>query len=184
MSYFPGQVKTLARIDLNAIEAVLKKLDKESHLWGKWDALKPNRFNVFDNSVQHIVFRYPVNLNNHQTSMTFPVWHDWQPLLQPIVDQAAAKYNYKQGSTARIMLARLLPDSTIPMHIDASPSAKIPHKVHIPLQTSQNIVMKFSDDLHHHLAVGNAYEVNNRIEHGVINPTSHDRVHLIFDYFA
>lgn len=183
MSYFSGQIKRLTKIDFGAIDALSNKMSDQTDLWEKWDALKPNRFGVFDSSTQHVVFKYPVDLNDHRVSITFPIWHEWQPLIQPLIDQAVTPYNYKRGAIARIMLAKLHPDYSIPFHIDSAPSAEVPHKIHIPLKTSEGVVMRFVEGQNHHLAVGEAYEVNNRIKHGVNNPTSHERIHLIFDYF-
>lgn len=184
MTYFPGQTRELAKIDHDAIGLLVNELSKQAGLWEKWDALKPNRFGVFNGCVQHVVFKYPVDLSDHRLSMTFPIWHDWQPLIQPLIDQAVCPYGYEQGSVARIMLAKLRSYGSIPLHIDSSQSAEIPHKVHIPLQTARGVVMNFAGKDSSHLAVGRAYEVNNRIEHGATNPTGHDRVHLIFDYFS
>lgn len=182
MSHFSGHVNTLTAINPEDIDALLTALHQQSHLWAHWNARKPNKFNVFENSTQHIVFKYPVDLNHHQLSMTFPLWHEWQALIQPLINQAITGYGYDNGGIARIMLAKLLPKSTIALHIDASPSAVIPHKIHIPLQTTPDVVMNFADK-NCHLAVGFAYEVNNRIQHGVSNPSDHERIHLIFDYF-
>jgi hypothetical protein len=183
MSYFSGQVKRLTKIDLNDIVLLRDRVSEHPDLWEKWDALKPNRFGVFNGNTQHIVFKYPVDLDDHRLSMTFPIWQEWKSILQPLIDQAVAPYDYKNGAVARIMLARLHPGCAIGMHIDSAQSAELPHKIHIPLKTSEDVVMTFADGESHHLAMGGAYEVNNRIKHGVHNPTRHDRIHLIFDYF-
>lgn len=182
MSDFRGQINQLTAINTSDIDALLTALLHQSHLWEHWNALKPNKFNVFENCAQHIVFKYPVDLRYHDLSATFPLWQEWQHLIQPLIDQAITCYGYENAGIARIMLAKLLPQSSIPLHIDASQSAAIPHKIHIPLQTSEEVVMNFADKSCH-LAVGFAYEVNNRIHHGVSNPTACDRIHLIFDYF-
>lgn len=182
MSNFSGHVNQLATINTDDIDALLNALHHQSHLWEHWNALKPNKFNVFENSAQHIVFKYPVDLRHHDLSVTFPLWQEWQHLIQPLMDQAIPCYGYENAGIARIMLAKLLPQNSIPLHIDASPSAAMPHKIHIPLQTSEGVVMNFADKSCH-LPVGFAYEVNNRIQHGVSNPTNNDRIHLIFDYF-
>lgn len=182
MSDFSGQVNQLTTINNNGIDALLTALHNQTHLWEHWNALKPNKFNVFENCAQHIVFKYPVDLRHHDLSVIFPLWQEWQYLIQPLIDQAVACYGYENAGISRIMLAKLLPQSSIPLHIDASPSAAIPHKIHIPLQTMESVAMNFADKSCH-LAVGFAYEVNNRIEHGVSNPTNSDRIHLIFDCF-
>jgi hypothetical protein len=182
MSYFSGQVKTIAVIEPSAIDLLMSVLLNETDIWQYWNAVKPNKFDVFESSVEHIVFKYPVNLQSHQVSAVFPLWDDWQHLIQPLIEQATAQYSYKNCGVARIMLAKLLPFSEIPLHVDASSSAELPHKIHIPLQTQNDVVMTFSEG-DYHLSVGHAYEVNNRIQHGVSNPTDSERIHLIFDFF-
>ena len=184
MAYFSGQVRTLTSIDEHDIAILVNRLQEDGSIWERWDKLKPNRFGVFDGCAQHIVFKYPVSLDDHRHSALFPLWRGWQPIIQPLIDRAVSSYGYECGSTSRIMLAKLRANSDIPMHIDASNSAKEPHKIHIPLITKKEIVMNFSGNNSQHLEVGKSYEVNNRIEHGVSNPTDLDRVHLVFDYFG
>tara|TARA_R110002167_G_scaffold81834_9_gene223690 strand:+ start:645 stop:1199 length:555 start_codon:yes stop_codon:yes gene_type:complete len=182
MSYFSGQVRILTDIDVSTIARLRAELAKSAFDWDYWDKLKPNKFGVFDGSVKHIVLKYPIDLTNHKVSATFPKWNDWKELIQPLIDRACDTFQYERGGVARVMLAKLLPYSVIPLHVDASPSAELPHKIHIPLQTKNEVVMNFAEG-DYHLSVGYAYEVNNRIQHGVSNPTDSERIHLIFDYF-
>ena len=182
MSYFPGQIKNLIEVDSSHIALLKSELAKEESLWGYWDKRKPNKFSVFEKNVKHIVFKYPVDLNNHNVSATFPIWEDWEHLIQPLIDSVCTAYQYEKIGIARVMLAKLLPFSAIPLHVDTSPSAELPHKIHVPLQTHQDVVMNFHEG-DFHLSVGRAYEVNNRIPHGVSNPSASERVHLIFDCF-
>jgi hypothetical protein len=80
------------------------------------------------------------------------------------------------------MLARLLAGKAIGAHVDGSPSAEVPHKIHVPLTTNHGVRFTIGDG-EHHLERGRAYEVNNRRRHAVVNRGAEDRVHLIFDYY-
>jgi hypothetical protein len=67
-------------------------------------------------------------------------------------------------------------------HIDKSPSAEVPHKIHIPVVTNPDVRFLI-DQGEYVLERGRAYEVNNRRPHEVRNNSGEDRLHLIFDYF-
>jgi hypothetical protein len=103
-------------------------------------------------------------------------------LLLPVLEQATAAYGYANGEFPRVMLARMAPDGVIHPHKDASPSAKWPHKIHVPLQTNEGVTF-FIDDKPYRLAEGEAVEVNNMAKHAVENRGQTDRIHLIFEYF-
>ena len=98
MAYFSGQVKTLTSIDEHDIAILVNRLQEDGSIWDRWDKLKPNRFGVFDGCAQHIVFKYPVSLDNHRHSALFPLWREWQPIIQPLIDRAVSSYGYKCGS--------------------------------------------------------------------------------------
>jgi hypothetical protein len=103
-------------------------------------------------------------------------------VLEPWIVHATAGYGYSAGRTARIMLAKLAAGKTVGRHIDKSPSAEVPHKIHIPLITNPDVRFLI-DTGEYALERGRAYEVNNRRPHEVHNRSSQDRVPLIFDYF-
>ena len=182
MSDFPGHIKRIANIKFEDINQLLDELSKNDRLWDYWNALKPNKFSVFSDSTQHIVLKYPVDLRYPSPTVTFPLWKQWGSLIRPIIKQATCEYNYPSAGIARIMLAKLLPHSNIPLHIDGAPSAKLPHKIHVPLQTTPDVTMNF-EEASYHLDVSSAYEVNNAVKHGVTNPSNQPRIHLIFDYY-
>lgn len=182
MCDFKGHLKEIAPVPTHFLTKIQEKLDNSSQIWELEDAQKPNKFGVFQNSAQHIVFQFPRSLKTHKKSNYRPVWDTWQELITPLVTHIAAHYGYKQGRTTRIMLAKLLAGRQIGPHIDGARAAKVPHKIHVPIQTNEEI-MFVAENKPYHLKRGFAYEVNNRVLHGGINPSNTDRIHLIFDYF-
>jgi aspartyl/asparaginyl beta-hydroxylase (cupin superfamily) len=80
------------------------------------------------------------------------------------------------------MLARMAPGGVIQPHRDACPSAKWPHKIHVPLLTNDKVTF-FIDGVGYHLANGEAVEVSNMAVHSVENAGTGDRIHLIFEYY-
>jgi len=81
-----------------------------------------------------------------------------------------------------VMLARMAPGGVIHPHRDQNPAAKWPHKIHVPLQTNNEVTF-FVDGTGYHFAEGEAVEVNNMGLHAVENRGTTDRIHLIFEYF-
>ena len=181
--YFEGDVRTLTPIPEQLIAPIKNQLLNHDDLWRKLDPFKPNRFKVFSGNTHHIIFQYPRSRDDHRDAIYFPIWKSWQALLNPVIDYIAQHYDYKKGKTSRIMLARLLAGQQCRPHIDHTPSADIPHKIHVPIQTHPDILF-FEENRKYHLEYGHAYEVNNKIRHYAVNSSRIDRVHLIFDYYA
>jgi hypothetical protein len=150
-------------------------------MWDQENASKPNRFAALD-ATRHIVFRFVANLYDWRTSYDRPLWNEWSHLLLPVLTEATRPYGYARGTFPRVMLARMAPGGIIHPHKDASPSAKWPHKIHVPLQTNDGVTF-FVDDQPFHLPEGEAVEVNNMGKHAVENRGSTDRIHLIFEYY-
>lgn len=182
MTDFDGDIRDLGPVPEPLLTEIDRKLEEDPGLWLRADRVKPNRFGAFQGSTLHIVFQYPLDLRSHLRSGYAELWEDWREVIEPVVEHATGWYGYAEGRTTRIMLARLLPGQTIDRHIDGSPSAKVPHKIHVPLQTNPHVHFLVRDRVHH-LERGRAWEVNNRRHHEVRNESDEDRIHLIFDYF-
>ena len=164
------------------IEALAKAvIDIPESVWDAENSNKPNKFEVLDKT-KHIVFRFVKSLYNHQESFDLPLWQDWAEKIMPVMQQATQAYGYKRSSYPRIMLAKMDPGGIIFPHVDASPSAGFPHKIHVPLQTNPQVQFYIEPNTYH-LEIGKAYEVNNRVMHAVKNEGSNSRIHLIFEYY-
>jgi aspartyl/asparaginyl beta-hydroxylase (cupin superfamily) len=122
------------------------------------------------------------NFRDWRDSREWPLWHEWKPLLEPVLSAATADYGYARGAFPRVMLARMAPGGVIHPHQDMNPAAKWPHKIHVPLLTNPDVTF-FVDGTGYHFAEGEAVEVNNMAMHAVQNRGSTDRIHLIFEYY-
>ena len=93
---------------------------------------------------------------------------DWRDLLQPLIAHATNRIQLRGRLHARIMLARLRGGEEIKRHVDGSPSAEVPHKIHIPITTRPSVRFQLGDG-DDNLERVSAYEVNNRRPHAVQN---------------
>ena len=182
MCDFDGNIRDLGFMPEELLLPLDAKIANDEAIWQREDEHKPNKFQVFKESTMHVIFQFPVDLHSHQESRYSPLWEDWSSILQPVIELATASYGYHQGRTARIMLAKLASGRSVARHIDTSPSAVVPHKIHVPLVTHPRVRFLIEEG-DYSLERGRAYEVNNRRPHEVRNESELDRVHLIFDYF-
>lgn len=172
-------VRRLGPVDIAALKEAVEALPEE--LWDRENAAKPNRFEALDRT-RHIVFRFVSSPFDWRSFYERPLWNEWEALLGPVLAQATAAYGYERGEFPRVMLARMAPGGVIQPHADANPAAKWPHKIHVPLQTNDDVTF-FIAGTPYHLPEGEAVEVNNMTTHAVENRGSTDRIHLIFEYF-
>ncbi|MGB3845966.1 aspartyl/asparaginyl beta-hydroxylase domain-containing protein [Sphingopyxis sp. YF1] len=166
-------------MDIGALKAAVLAIPES--LWQAENADKPNRFEALD-ATAHIVFRFVSSVRDWRESYARPLWAEWEPLLAPVLAAATADYGYANGLFPRVMLARMPAGGVIRPHRDANPAAKWPHKIHVPIQTSDRVTFRI-DGQGFHLPEGEAAEVNNMGIHAVENGGSEPRIHLIFEYY-
>ncbi|GAA4860577.1 aspartyl/asparaginyl beta-hydroxylase domain-containing protein [Luteimonas vadosa] len=172
-------VRALGPIDIAALREAVLAIPEST--WDAENADKPNRFEALDKT-RHIVFRFVDNFQDWRASHDRPLWAGWRDLLQPVLAKATAPYGYARGEFPRVMLARMAPGGIIKPHRDANPAARWPHKIHVPLQTNEQVTF-FVDGIGYRMPEGEAFEVNNMGVHAVRNDGDGDRIHLIFEYF-
>jgi hypothetical protein len=172
-------VRRLGRVDVAPLKAAIAAIPET--LWDAENASKPNRFGALD-ATRHIIFRFVSNFRDWRDSYDRPLWDEWKPLLEPVLDAATAPYGYARGAFPRVMLARMAPGGIIHPHRDENPAAKWPHKIHVPIQTNTDVTF-FVDGTGYHLEEGEAVEVNNMGLHAVENRGETDRIHLIFEFY-
>ena len=169
----------LGPVDIGALREAVLQIPEE--LWNLEDSLKPNRFETLDRT-RHIVFRFVKDLKDWRTDYERPLWSQWRPLLQPVLDAAVKPYGYQRGVFPRVMLARMAPGGIIQPHRDNMPAALWPHKIHVPLLTNDKVGF-YIEPKTYYFPVGEAVEVNNLDVHAVKNEGDSDRIHLIFEYY-
>jgi Aspartyl/Asparaginyl beta-hydroxylase len=172
-------VRRLGPVDVSELRAAVLAIPES--VWERENSTKPNRFDALDETY-HIPFRFVRDFDDWRVSDDMRLWPEWRALLEPVLTQSTAAYGYRRGAYPRIMLARMAPGGVIHPHRDGNPSAKWPHKIHVPLQTSPNVTFDV-DGVGYHLAEGEAVEVNNMAVHAVTNRSDKHRIHLIFEYY-
>ena len=174
-----NSIRRLGRVDVAPLKQAVANLPEA--IWDAENASKPNRFGALD-ATRHIIFRFVSNFRDWRQSYDRPLWNEWKALLEPVLGEATAPYGYARGAFPRVMLARMAPGGVIHPHRDENPAAKWPHKIHVPLQTNDDVTF-FVDGVAYHFDEGEAVEVNNMGVHAVENRGASDRIHLIFEYF-
>jgi hypothetical protein len=172
-------IRRLGTVDVAKLKEAVEALPEA--LWDEENAAKPNRFGALD-ATRHIIFRFVSNFRDWRQSYDRPLWSEWKPLLQPLLDSATAPYGYDRGAFPRVMLARMAPGGVIHPHRDENLAAKWPHKIHVPLQTNEGVTF-YVDGIGYHFEEGEVVEVNNMGLHAVENRGQTDRIHLIFEYY-
>jgi len=151
--------------------------------WLKYNKVKPNRFGVFKNTTEHIVFRFVNDIEKPKSGyFNYNVFDEYESYLQKIMDYVKTLYSYKNSEYSRIMLAKLYTGCEIDKHVDGNESAVEPHKIHIPIVTHDNCIF-YCDDESINMKENYIYEVDNQKMHGVINSSDVDRIHLIIELY-
>lgn len=84
------------------------------------------------------------------------------------------------GTISRLMLVDLPAGAEVLPHRDVAPIITEPRRCHVPVETNDRVSFVI-DGTDHHLAAGQAYEVDNTRQHSVANRGDTWRVHLICD---
>lgn len=172
-------VRQLGHIDLGPVRDDILAIPEQ--VWEQENASKPNRFETLGKT-SHIVFRFVQTMQDWRQSYDRPLWAEWRSRLEPILQQATAAYGYARGSFPRIMLARMAPGGRIHPHTDNAPAASWPHKIHVPIQTNDQVQFFIGPQVHR-FSEGQAVELNNLGTHSVSNDGDSERIHLIFEYY-
>jgi hypothetical protein len=175
----PQSIRELGAVDIAVVKDLVARMSES--VWDQQDAHKENKFECFHHT-RHIIFRFIKGMRDHRRFYSNPIWSVWQDHLLPVMDRAIAPYGFREPTYPKVMLARLAAGEAIDRHVDGGGSNLFTHKIHVPIQSSEQALMLINDQSFH-LMEGYAYEVNNLAPHGVENHGSVDRIHLIFEVF-
>lgn len=173
---FDGLVRKLGKVDCEPLRQKVLSLDES---WWFVDDTRQKQFDVHAHTRSIIML-----FCNGWPNVEIKKRRSWDLLVAetaPLVQHITQNIYRKGGAVLRAMVASMPPGAVIPPHYDKHPTFAIAHRVHIPLQTNEDVVFKI-DDIRHKFDVGQAYEINNLKRHEVSNEGSEDRIHFIFDY--
>jgi len=110
-----------------------------------------------------------------------PGWDRLAEVAVPVMHGIIAAHYPPGGAIIRAMAAKLLAGCKITPHTDTHPSFHRGHRIHVPITTNPRVRFMI-DGRPHQLQVGRAYEINNQMNHSVMNKGDEDRITFIFDY--
>lgn len=108
------------------------------------------------------------------------LYSDLEEVMQPVIDYISDYYR-DNGFIVRMILAKLLKGGSVPKHTDSGYSLLNCHRVHIPIISSDSVVFSVGGE-EINMRVGEFWEINNGVTHGVENRGTEDRIHLIVDW--
>lgn len=108
-------------------------------------------------------------------------WDLLSEFTSPIMDRILAEHYPEGGTVIRAMVANLPAGGVITSHIDGHPAFHVGHRIHVPLTTNARVRFMI-EGRPYRFEVGKAYELNNQIDHSVMNKGKEDRLTFIFDY--
>lgn len=88
--------------------------------------------------------------------------------------------NYYNGDVVRVILIKLKSSGRVAKHVDVHKILIESHRCHIPIITNDNVIFGIGEN-EYNLKEGIIYEVNNAIDHYVLNNSDQDRIHLLID---
>ena len=110
-----------------------------------------------------------------------PGWDRLADVAVPLMHEIIDKHYPKGGTIIRAMAAKLIAGGRIDPHHDQHPSFHCGHRIHIPITTNSRVRFMI-DGRPFQFEVGEVYELNNQLQHSVMNKGSEDRITFIFDY--
>ena len=185
--FFNGDFKQLGQCDINALKSQIESFDES--LWDE-DKTRQNTYSVHKKT-QTINLIFDEDLR-HENPTALPKYYQLEEYLIPIESLIKAYYarslklkrlasRYGEPYFIRAILVRLAPKSSISKHQDHGESLSRCHRIHIPIQTTEQVQFSVGETTTN-IKEGEVWEINNRNIHSVLNQSEHYRIHLIVDY--
>jgi len=80
----------------------------------------------------------------------------------------------------QVAFTKLPGKKIISPHTDCSSKCSYPHRIHVVIKSDSNVIF-YINKIAHNFKEGEIVEINNMEEHGVINDSNEDRIHLLID---
>jgi len=170
----PQNIFQLKKIDISEIKHFTNSLSDSD--WSDWQ-LRQSRFLAHSQTKTYPLL-WSNNINSKslvviRKNLTSKIWK----VLNPLLSSLSYEYN---SSVVKCMFANLPATCSIAKHQDTADILVHSHRIHIPIQTSNNVKF-YLDNEEYSLEEGFVYEINNQKFHSVKNLSRYDRIHLIID---
>ncbi len=172
------RLRELGPIDATALSEAI--LSQDEIAW-KEDKHRQQEFEVHHATESIVVLfvdleRWPDVIVSQE-----PGWNRISNVALPVMNDIIKKFYPRGGTVIRAMAAKLRAGGIIDPHVDKHPSFHVSHRVHVPITTNPRVRFMI-DGRPYQFKVGDAYEINNQMNHSVMNKGSEDRITFIFDY--
>ena len=137
---------------------------------------------IVHRDTESIVLKWSENNTANSPVETSAYFYEFEPLLQPIFDLIQNEYRYEMPVLRKVMFAKLKAHGEITPHVDSAIALRLVHRIHIPINTNDQVHF-FIDGVDYHLLAGEVVCVDNTRMHSVQNHSDEDRIHLIVDYY-
>ena len=170
------RVRTLGSVDHLPLKTAVRNVAPE--VWHE-DALRQKAYEVH-RQTQSIILLFADGWPRIKVTPRSG-WQYFSREADPLMKQIIDAHFPQNGTVIRAMVAKLVAGGVIEEHMDGHPSFAVSHRIHVPLITNDLIDFTIDGEIFH-LSEGVAYEVSNLDYHSVVNRSTEDRVHFIFDY--
>lgn len=165
----PGSLFKVLKVDVSELQKEVNELTHEQ--WIEWE-LRQNKYKVHSATLSYPFYFTEYGEPSKSYNLDTKLWQ----LTKPIISEVEKLYNRKAEIS---LLAKLLPFRNITPHTDGGLFTTT-HRIHIPIVTDPRVLFIIGGKKYH-MECGYAYEMNNLVEHSVVNPTNIGRVHLMVD---
>ena len=171
-------LRNLGPVNVAPLSDLILRQDEEA--WHE-DAYRQEAYDVHRETESIVmVFTKAENWPNSEIRKE-PGWDRLADAAIPLMHEIIASHYPPGGTIIRAMAAKLRAESKITPHRDNHPSFHAGHRIHVPITTNPRVRFMI-DGRPYQFRVGEAYEINNQLQHSVANKGKEDRITFIFDY--
>lgn len=173
---FDGNLRELGAVDSTPLIDAVLALDEKA--WQQ-QQYRQKAYSVHEDT-ESLVLVFCQGWPNIEITKE-PAWACLHEVAVPLMHDIISKHFTPGGTIIRAMAAKLKPGGNIAPHMDTHLSFVNSHRIHVPIST--NSAVRFMiNGRPYRFEVGNAYEINNQLNHSVMNRGKEDRITFIFDY--
>jgi len=172
--------KLVGEMPIDLIDNMIHRIDEED--WYADDYRKTADAMDHTNSIpllhSHLCFVDPT-LNAIKTISKRKLYDKYEDVLLPIIEVVR---NYIDFKFYAAFIARMAPRSNIGLHRDWGAFLRTCHRVHVPLQTNENVEY-IIEGASYYWKKGFVYEFDNTRRHMVKNNSDQIRIHLVLNLY-
>ncbi|GMG86144.1 aspartyl/asparaginyl beta-hydroxylase domain-containing protein [Biformimicrobium ophioploci] len=175
---FDAPFRVLEQREVNALHESISAATQS-----EWDAnrLRQSTFDVHYQTQSLVMLFISCNQWPEAEIYREDGWDRLSQAALPLMREVIERHYSPGGIVLRAMAAKLAPGGIIKPHIDAHPSFRHAHRIHIPITSNSRVRFNIGGQPHR-FEVGKIYELNNQLQHSVMNRGNEDRITFIFDY--